>query len=184
MTIPPSSVHFLASAYLQYAAAVDAIGCGRPADAITLVASADDGLRDHAWFRHLAHRLLAEAVLVSAPSQAQTWLTEALEYFDGCGDERLASACRALLRRAGVTAPPRRDHSGVPAELRARGVTARELEVLQLVGLGLANRDIGERLFLSPRTVERHIANLTVKTGVARRAELVAYAARTAPMPP
>lgn len=58
-------------------------------------------------------------------------------------------------------------------------MTAREFEVLQLLALGLPNRDIGARLYLSPRTVERHVANLTAKTGTTRRSELVAYAART-----
>lgn len=58
-------------------------------------------------------------------------------------------------------------------------MTSRELEVLRLLALGLANKDIGSRLYLSPRTVERHVANLSVKTGVGRRSELVAYAART-----
>jgi DNA-binding NarL/FixJ family response regulator len=75
--------------------------------------------------------------------------------------------------------PRRRDHPGVPGELRALGITARELEVLQLLALGLANHDIAARLFLSPRTVERHVANLAVKTGTTRRSQLVAYAART-----
>jgi DNA-binding NarL/FixJ family response regulator len=108
------------------------------------------------------------------------WLREGLDFFDqhGGGD-RNASACRSLLRRAGAPVPRRRDHPGVPGELRALGITARELEVLQLLALGLANHDIAARLFLSPRTVERHVANLAVKTGTTRRSELVAYAART-----
>jgi DNA-binding NarL/FixJ family response regulator len=60
------------------------------------------------------------------------------------------------------------------------GVTARELEVLTLLADGLSNREIGERLYLSHRTVERHIANLTTKAGVERRSQLVAFAARAA----
>jgi DNA-binding NarL/FixJ family response regulator len=43
----------------------------------------------------------------------------------------------------------------------------------------LPNREIAERLYLSPRTVERHIANLTVKAGVRMRSELIAFAARS-----
>jgi DNA-binding CsgD family transcriptional regulator len=38
-------------------------------------------------------------------------------------------------------------------------------------------------LYLSPRTVERHVANLTLKVGVERRAQLVAFAARFAASP-
>ena len=51
--------------------------------------------------------------------------------------------------------------------------------MLTLLAEGLPNREIAERLYLSPRTVERHIANLTVKAGVRRRSELIAFAARS-----
>ena len=57
-------------------------------------------------------------------------------------------------------------------------MTAREAEVLTLLAEGLPNREIAQRLYLSPRTVERHIANLTVKAGVRSRSELIAFAAR------
>jgi DNA-binding NarL/FixJ family response regulator len=67
----------------------------------------------------------------------------------------------------------------VPPELRGIGVTGRELEVLRLLAEGLSNQEIAARLYLSPRTVERHVANLSVKTGVERRAQLVAFAARS-----
>lgn len=60
------------------------------------------------------------------------------------------------------------------------GITSREVEVLHLLAEGLSNQEIAVRLYLSPRTVERHIANLTVKVGVERRAQLVAFAARLA----
>ena len=57
-------------------------------------------------------------------------------------------------------------------------MTTREADVLALVAEGRANREIAERLFLSPRTVEKHVERLLTKTGVARRAELAAWAAR------
>ena len=63
------------------------------------------------------------------------------------------------------------------------GVTARELEVLRLLGEGLSNKDIAARLYLSPRTVERHVASLTAKAGVTRRSELVAFARSQACVP-
>ena len=58
------------------------------------------------------------------------------------------------------------------SELRARGVTGREMEVLRLVGAGLGNPEIAARLHLSRRTVETHVANLLAKTGAASRVEL------------
>jgi DNA-binding CsgD family transcriptional regulator len=59
-------------------------------------------------------------------------------------------------------------------------VTAREADVLALVAEGRANREIAERLFLSPRTVEKHVERLLAKTGATRRAELAAWAVRGA----
>ncbi|KWX66253.1 response regulator transcription factor [Mycobacterium sp. NAZ190054] len=51
-------------------------------------------------------------------------------------------------------------------------VTDREREVIALLGLGLSNRDIAERLVLSTRTVEGHIYKAMTKTGAASREEL------------
>jgi DNA-binding CsgD family transcriptional regulator len=59
----------------------------------------------------------------------------------------------------------------------AAGVTVREAEVMDLVVERLSNREIAERLYLSPRTVEKHIASLLDKLGVERNA--LAHVART-----
>ena len=53
------------------------------------------------------------------------------------------------------------------------GLTPRELEVLQLAGQGLSNREIAQRLVVSPRTVESHMANIFSKLGVGSRTEAV-----------
>lgn len=66
-----------------------------------------------------------------------------------------------------------------PAALRGereRGLTARELEVLQLICDGLSNRTIAERLGLSANTVAVHRANIMNTLGVHKTAELVVYA--------
>jgi ATP/maltotriose-dependent transcriptional regulator MalT len=57
-------------------------------------------------------------------------------------------------------------------------LTPRELEVLRLVAQGLTNAEIAERLYLSPHTVHRHIANARTKLRLPSRAAAVAYAAR------
>jgi predicted ATPase/DNA-binding CsgD family transcriptional regulator len=67
-----------------------------------------------------------------------------------------------------------RDASGMPERLAHAGVTEREAEVLWAVAERLRNREIAERLFVSVRTVESHIAALLRKLGVADRAALVA----------
>jgi DNA-binding NarL/FixJ family response regulator len=56
------------------------------------------------------------------------------------------------------------------------GLTPREIEVLQLIAAGRSNRQMAEDLFLSIRTVERHVANIYRKIDVHNRAEATAYA--------
>jgi DNA-binding CsgD family transcriptional regulator len=55
------------------------------------------------------------------------------------------------------------------------GVTEREAEVFALVTEGLTSREIAARLFLSVRTVDKHVERLLAKTGVSRRAELRSF---------
>lgn len=55
-------------------------------------------------------------------------------------------------------------------------LTPREREVVSLLSQGLSNSQIGMKLYLSPRTVEKHVTNLFRKTDTNNRAELVGYA--------
>jgi DNA-binding NarL/FixJ family response regulator len=57
-------------------------------------------------------------------------------------------------------------------------VTARELEVLQLVAQGLNNREIGKRLFISENTVKNHVRNILEKLQLHSRMDAVMYAVR------
>ena len=66
--------------------------------------------------------------------------------------------------------------------MRRLGVTSREMDVFLLVAQGFSNAEIAARLFISPKTVETHIASLVTKTGQSSRRELVAHAARFAPL--
>lgn len=68
--------------------------------------------------------------------------------------------------------------TGVPSPAPALpdGLTPREAEVLGLLAAGASSKEIGERLVLSVRTVERHIANIYLKTGTHGRAQATSYA--------
>ncbi len=65
-----------------------------------------------------------------------------------------------------------------PPRVPAGGLSRRELGVLRLLAAGHSNRRIAAALCLSPRTVQRHIANAYLKIGTHCRAEAVAYAIR------
>jgi DNA-binding response OmpR family regulator/DNA-binding CsgD family transcriptional regulator len=66
-----------------------------------------------------------------------------------------------------------------PALQRAYALTSREAEVLLWVSRGKPNRDIGEILKISPRTVNKHLEGVFVKLGVENRAAAAAVAVRT-----
>jgi DNA-binding CsgD family transcriptional regulator len=65
-----------------------------------------------------------------------------------------------------------------PPEKRPAGLSAREIEVLRLVSQGLTNRQIAERLYVSEKTVARHLTTVYAKTGVDNRAGAAAFALR------
>ena len=56
------------------------------------------------------------------------------------------------------------------------GLTPRELEVLRLVAMGYTDRQIAEEIYVSPRTVQNHLARIRDKTGLRRRSELTRWA--------
>jgi DNA-binding NarL/FixJ family response regulator len=55
-------------------------------------------------------------------------------------------------------------------------MTDREVEVLRLVATGCTNRDVAAMLFISERTVHRHLSNIFIKLGVSTRTAATAYA--------
>ena len=58
------------------------------------------------------------------------------------------------------------------------GLSPREREVLGLIALGRTNREIGDRLFISQKTVGVHVGNILAKLGVSGRVEAAAVAIR------
>jgi len=126
--------------------------CAAPYErSLTLVAFADLFLRsgdiDEAAAALDEARTIC-AALAAAPALARV---EALA-------SRLAVQSRAMQQTAQV------------------GLSPREIEVLRLVAGGRTNREIAETMFLSARTVERHITNLYAKIGAQNRAEAIAFA--------
>jgi DNA-binding NarL/FixJ family response regulator len=96
---------------------------------------------------------------IRAVHRGQTWLDPVVQ-------ARLVSALGD-----GVPGEPARPLPGLPDNL-----TPREVEVLTLIGEGLSNREIGERLVLGQATVKTHVNRIFAKTGVQSRAQAVRYA--------
>jgi DNA-binding CsgD family transcriptional regulator len=65
------------------------------------------------------------------------------------------------------------------ADAAAGPLTAREFEVARLVAEGATNREIAERLVISPKTASAHIEHILSKLGVSRRAEIAAWVSRS-----
>jgi DNA-binding NarL/FixJ family response regulator len=63
-------------------------------------------------------------------------------------------------------------------ERLAQRLTDRELAVLDLIAEGLTNREIGDRLFFSEKTIKHHVSDILAKLGFARRVEAAAFAIR------
>jgi DNA-binding CsgD family transcriptional regulator/tetratricopeptide (TPR) repeat protein len=153
---------------------------GRHRDAAAAVAEAVDAGSMYPGGRNLGLRLVAEAAIADGWGRPAEWLRAAEAHFHSVQVSAVASSCRSLMRQVGVKPSQRRlGHDGIPAVLRATGVTVREYEVFQLLTHNLGNREIGNRLHLSPRTVEKHVAALLAKTGMSNRAALCELARRT-----
>lgn len=167
--------------FALFAKAVLAGRSGAAGEASAAVAEALTVGAPYAMGKHLGLRLVAEAALTDGWGVPVDWLRAAEDHFHEANVPAVASACRALLRNSGVRVAQRRNGlSEIPTALRSAGLTVREYEVLQLLADRLGNREIADRLHLSPRTVEKHVSSLISKTGLPNRIALSEYAVTAA----
>jgi DNA-binding CsgD family transcriptional regulator len=106
----------------------------------------------------------------------------AITLLDQLGATPAAAYARRRLRELGVTSVPRGPRASTSAN--PAGLTGREQQVLELVAAGLGNAEVAARLFLSERTVERHLAGIFAKLGVGSRGEAVSAATRAGALQP
>ncbi|MFF2389077.1 ATP-binding protein [Agromyces sp. NPDC058104] len=112
------------------------------------------------------------SALAESPDPAD--LVEALAILDRIGAAPLARRVRAELRDRGVRSVPRGPSS--VTRRNPEGLTDRQLDVLRLLAEGLTNAEIAERLVVSVRTVDSHVAAVLAKLGVASRQDAVRIA--------
>jgi DNA-binding CsgD family transcriptional regulator len=115
--------------------------------------------------------LLAHAFAREAREPAIAEAERALAGLEELGAARDADVAAAFLRSLGVKAAR-------IGPKRLGGLTRREQEVLELLAEGLSNPEIAQRLFLSRKTVEHHVARILAKLGVRSRGEAAAHALR------
>ncbi|GAA4854765.1 AAA family ATPase [Pseudonocardia benzenivorans] len=103
-------------------------------------------------------------------------LLAALPLLDELAAKPVAALVRARLRASGVSSVPR---GRLPAtRANPAGLTARQLDVLELLVDGLSNGQIASRLVISPKTTDHHVSAILAKLGVGSRAEAAAAARR------
>jgi DNA-binding CsgD family transcriptional regulator len=141
-----------------------------PERAALLAVEADGELVHVPLWRHLARRLAAEAAAADGWHLPEGWMAETEEWLRGHGYPAVADACRAL--RDGPS-------SAVPPAWSRFGITGREAQVLAMVIEGCSNREIASRLYLSVRTVEKHVESLLRTTGTRSRTQLARATATT-----
>jgi DNA-binding CsgD family transcriptional regulator len=105
---------------------------------------------------------------------------EAIDILDGLGASAVAAKLRRELRDRGVSVPRGK---AMATRRNVAGLTSRQAEVLLLLAEELSNADIADRLFLSPRTVEHHVAAVLSKLDVSSREEAVSAALRQGLLP-
>jgi DNA-binding CsgD family transcriptional regulator len=123
-----------------------------------------------------------EAAIVRTFSDGSERITDAIATFDSLGATPAAAWARNRLRSLGVSSVPRGPRPSTTAN-PAR-LTQREQEVLELVAQGLSNPAIGKQLFLSPKTVERHLSSVLSKLDATTRSQAVERARAFGALPP
>ena len=111
------------------------------------------------------------------PQEARELLRAAREGFDSLGAGLWAERAREELRAAGVP-------SRAPTPTAWSSLSAQELQVARMAAEGLSNRQIGERLYLSHRTVASHLYHIFPKLGITSRAQLTAMNLDLPAVPP
>jgi DNA-binding CsgD family transcriptional regulator len=165
------------TAFAELAIGLVGACCGNPG-AVAHLEAAVAGFRaaglplEEARTRVELARLLSSTTPDVARSEAKTALT----VFDRLGARPDADATAAVLRSLGA-----RGRTG-PKDVGV--LSKREHEVLQLLGLGLSNPEIAERLYISRKTASHHVSNVLTKLGLRNRAEAAAFVSARPPDQP
>jgi DNA-binding CsgD family transcriptional regulator len=141
--------------------------CGRASDAEQPLAELERAAAHYELPLLRAAVCAAQAVLAEAAGdsvRASELIDDAVVLFESAGMDYEAKTARRILRR--------------PQTAASAALTDREMEVLRLVASGLGEREVADRLFISPHTAHRHLSNIRNKLGATTQAAAVAQAIR------
>jgi DNA-binding CsgD family transcriptional regulator len=190
----------LADSWGQFAASAQALHDLVRMGAIDPAAEQLEGMGDRVDGAFMEARMLFAR---AARLADMTLATSAADKFESVGANLFAAegatlvatlASRDGLRRAAAEAEARAERllescqgavtPGVRPQRGSTPLTDREREVATLAARGMTSRQIGENLFVSPRTVDNHLQQVYVKLGIKRRSELAAHLLPTTESPP
>jgi two-component system response regulator DevR len=119
-----------------------------------------------------------EAMVDALLAGAGGYVLKDIRGADLVGAVRRIAAGESLLDPKATERVLNRLRSGPTGDNRLQGLTGQERRILELIGEGLTNRQIGERLHLAEKTVKNYVSSLLAKLGMERRTQAAAYIAR------
>ncbi len=119
-----------------------------------------------------------EALFDAIMAGAAGYVLKQIRGTDLVGAVRAIASGQSLLDPEAASRVMRRMRDQAQRSDPLSGLTDQERRILELIGEGLTNRQIGERLFLAEKTVKNYVSALFAKLGMERRTQAAAYAAR------
>jgi DNA-binding NarL/FixJ family response regulator len=119
-----------------------------------------------------------EALFDAIMAGAAGYVLKQIRGTDLVGAVRTIASGQSLLDPEAASRVMRRMRDQAQRSDPLSGLTDQERRILELIGEGLTNRQIGERLFLAEKTVKNYVSSLFAKLGMERRTQAAAYAAR------
>ncbi len=100
-------------------------------------------------------------------------MKQAVELFNQLGASASSQIIKQKMRELGIKSVPKGPRKST--KINPAGLTLRQMEVLKLLGMGLSNNEIGNNLYISPKTVDHHISAIFSKLNIHSRTEAAAY---------
>jgi len=119
-----------------------------------------------------------EALFNAIMAGAAGYVLKQIRAFDLVGAVRTVASGGSLLDPEAATRVMRRMREQATRSDPLAELTGQERQILELIGEGLTNRQIGERMFLAEKTIKNYVSAVFVKLGLERRTQAAVYAAR------